>query len=270
VPSAASNPIIADSVTKLGPEAAGRVVVGASHGGVYAAWLAVVARVRGLIVSDAGIGRAGAGIAGLAYLDRLGIAAAAVDHDSARIGDGADLMARGRISHVNESAAALGCAASQRTLDCAALMEAAPLSQREPPPQAEARHAIDGVAGWLLDSNGLVRPDDAGTIVVTGSHGGLLGGKPETAIRVDAFAAVYNDAGGGIDGAGFSRLPALDARGIAGTTVHAFSARIGDARSTYDDGVLSRVNHTAARHGAVAGMRCTEFVALMERVRRKR
>jgi len=83
-------------------------VVGASHGGVYAAWLAAVARVRGLIVSDAGVGRERAGIAGLAYLDGLGIAAAAVDHDSARIGDGADLMARGRISHVNTAASALG------------------------------------------------------------------------------------------------------------------------------------------------------------------
>ena len=30
-----------------------------------------------------------------------------------------------------------------------------------------------------------------GTVVVTGSHGGILGGRPETAIRVDALAAVY-------------------------------------------------------------------------------
>jgi hypothetical protein len=270
VPSIATNPIVADSVTKLGPEAAGRVVVGASHGGIYAAWLAAVARVRGLIVSDAGVGRDGAGIAGLAWLDRLGIAAAAVDHDSARIGDGADLMARGRISHVNQTVAAVGCAPGQRTPEAAERMAAAPLSERAVPAQEEARHPIEGAAGWLLDSNGLVRPADAGTIVVTGSHGGLLGGRPETAIRVDAFAAVYNDAGGGIDDAGFSRLPALDARGIAGATVDAFSARIGDARSTYRDGVISRVNATAAGLGAIPGMRCTDFVALMERARRKR
>jgi hypothetical protein len=237
----------------------------ASHGGVYAAWLAAVARVRGLIVSDAGVGREDAGIAGLAWLDQLGIAAAAVDHDSARIGDGADLMARGRISHVNAAAAAVGCAAGQPTPAAAAAMAAAPLAVREPPAQEEARHAIDGIDGWLLDSNGLVRPADAGTIVVTGSHGGLLGGRPETAIRVDAFAAVYNDAGGGIDDAGFSRLPALEARGIAGATVDAFSARIGDARSTYADGVITRVNPTAARLGATPGMACREFVALMAR-----
>src|SRR5262245_57208446 len=123
---AADHVIVADSVTKLGPEATGRVVVGASPGGVYAALLAAVARVRGAISSDAGIGREPAGIAGLAYLDRLGIAAAAVDHDSARIGDGADLMARGVISHVNQAAAAVGCARGQRTEQAAALMTRAP------------------------------------------------------------------------------------------------------------------------------------------------
>ena len=233
--------VIADSITRVGPEATGAVVVNASHGGVYAAYLAAKLQAAAAIFNDASVGR-----------------------------DGADLMARGRISHVNAAAAALGCAPGQRTPEAAALLAAAPLSEQDPPAQAEARHAIAGVAGWLLDSNGVVRPDDAGTIVVTGSHGGLLGGRPATAIRVDAFAAVYNDAGGGIDDAGFSRLPALDARAIAGATVDAFSARIGDARSTYDDGVLSRVNQVAARHGAAAGMRCTEFVALMERARRKR
>ena len=49
----------------------------------------------------------------------------------------------------------------------------------------------------------------------------------------------------GIDEAGVSRLPALDARGIAAATVSAAGARIGDARSTYEDGVLSRVNTRA-------------------------
>ena len=50
----------------------------------------------------------------------------------------------------------------------------------------------------------------------TGSHGALLGGKPETAIKIPVFAAIYNDADFGIDDAGIARLPALDARGIAG------------------------------------------------------
>lgn len=266
-------PIVVDSVTKLGSEAAGRVVVGASHGGIFAAWIAAAAHVRAVILNDAGIGRDGAGVAGLAYLDRLGIAAAAVDHDSARIGDGADHMARGILSRVNATAAALGIAAGQPAAEAARLLaiRASP-SDRPVPPEDEARHRIagdwgDAPAAWALDSNSLVRPDDAGAIIVTGSHGGLLGGKPETAIRVDAYAAVYNDAGGGIDEAGFSRLPALDGRAIAAATVDAFTARIGDGRSTYQDGIVTRVNATARRRGAAVGMSCIEFVARMARAK---
>jgi hypothetical protein len=113
-------------------------------------------------------------------------------------------------------------------------------------------------------------PEDAGHVIVTGSHGGLLGGRPETAVKQPVLAAVYNDAGGGIDGAGFSRLPALDARGIAGATVDAASARIGEAMSTWTDGIVSAVNDTAARMGGRVGQTCREFVhALLDAATRK-
>ena len=62
-------PLVIDSVTRYAPDAAGRVCVGASHGGVYAAYLCAAAGLRGVVLHDAGIGRDGAGIAGLAYLD---------------------------------------------------------------------------------------------------------------------------------------------------------------------------------------------------------
>ena len=78
---------------------------------------------------------------------------------------------------------------------------------------------------------------------------------------MDVFAAFFNDAGGGKDGAGFARLPVLDERGIAAATVWSASARIGDGRSTYEDGVLSRVNETGARLGIAEGMSAREAVA---------
>src|SRR5690606_40993687 len=63
----------------------------------------------------------------------------------------------------------------------------------------------------------LVEAQDAGAIVITGSHGGLQGDDPVTAIGGHAvFAAAYNDAGIGADGAGTSRLPALERQGVAG------------------------------------------------------
>ena len=79
------------------------------------------------------------------------------------------------------------------------------------------------------------------------------------------FAALFNDAGIGIDNAGVTRLPALDARGIAAGTVAAMSARIGDAQSTYQDGILSRINSRAAALGIAAGMAAREFVAITRR-----
>ena len=78
-------------------------------------------------------------------------------------------------------------------------------------------------------------------------------------------AAFYNDAGIGIDEAGVSRLPALDARGIPAATVAVSSARIGDARSTYEDGIVSRVNALAAVLGLAPGMTARDAVALLRR-----
>jgi hypothetical protein len=139
---------------------------------------------------------------------------------------------------------------------------------REPPPALESAFLLipEPPAVWALDSASAVGPEHVGTIVVTGSHGGLLGGRPETALKYDALAALYNDAGIGIDEAGVTRLPALDLRGIAAATVAAASARIGDARSTYEDGILSRVNAHAAELGIVPGISARAFVETIRRV----
>ncbi|MBY0336661.1 MAG: hypothetical protein K2X11_08610, partial [Acetobacteraceae bacterium] len=147
----------------------------------------------------------------------------------------------------------------------ALLLAEAPAPRGEPPPQRESRFAINDRA-FAVDSAALVTEADAGVILCTGSHGQLLGGKPETAIKHPVFAAFYNDAGIGIEEAGTSRLPALDARGIAGGVVSHRSARIGDGRSTHEDGVLSRVNATARRMGLRAGMTAREAVDLLSQL----
>jgi hypothetical protein len=99
--------VTADSVTKPG-DAAGKVLVGGSHGGIVSAWFAAQSGARAVILHDAGVGKDAAGIAGLAWLEKIGMAAATVAHTSARIGDGADVLASGVISHANAPARALG------------------------------------------------------------------------------------------------------------------------------------------------------------------
>jgi len=253
--------VVVDSVTALTLAAAGSVAVAGSHGGRYSAAVAAGFGLRGVILSDAGGGLEEAGLAGLELLQAHAIPAAVVDCWSARIGDGRDLLARGRISFVNAAAARLGCSAGQH---CAEAAERLRYAAPHPPViirLAEARVLLrpGPVPVWGLDSNSLVRPADAGAIVVTGSHGGLLGGRPESAVKEAVRAAVYNDAGIGIDEAGLGRLPALAARGIAAATVAAATARIGDARSTWQSGIVSAVNRAAATAGARAGITVPAF-----------
>jgi hypothetical protein len=177
------------------------------------------------------------------------------------------MMARGIITHANPPAIALGCRPGVASRDAAAALQQAGPSLREPPPALEAAFLMiaEPPAVWALDSASLVGAEHVGAIVVTGSHGGLLGGRPDTALKADALAALFNDAGIGIDEAGVTRLPALDSRGIAAGTVAATSARIGDARSTYEDGILTRVNQRAAALGIGPGMTVREFVQIVRR-----
>lgn len=258
----------AASITKLPADARGAVGVSGSHGGLYPGYLAAKAGLRAVILNDAGVGKDAAGIGALAYCEALGMAAAAVSHLSCRIGDADDMMARGVISHANRTAAGQGVGEGMPCDAAAERLTGAPPTSRDPTPVTEGRRVLGGAEGRrvvLIDSASLVAPEDAGRIVVTGSHGGLVGGAARMALQVDAFAAVFNDAGGGADGCGMTRLVALDVRGIAGLTVAHTSARIGEAASTLEDGVVSHANETARRLGAAVGL---EVAELVERWRR--
>jgi hypothetical protein len=250
------DPLVVDSITELASGHAGRVVVCGSHGGIIAAFYAAKHGVRAAIFNDAGVGLDEAGVAGLAYLEAFGIAAAAVDHRSARIGDAHDTLAAGIVTRANALARACGVTPGATAQEAANRLARAPGATAAPPPVRESRALLaDGAMRiWAIDSVVLAEPGDAGHIVVCGSHGGLHGHRPETALGVAARVAVFNDAGIGKDAAGISRLPVLEARGIAGITVAAASARIGSAQSTYADGVISAANAQARDLGALPGL----------------
>lgn len=262
--------VVADSVTALGADARGAVLVTGSHGGRIAAQYASSAGVRAAIFNDAGRGCDDAGIAGVRALDEVGMAAAAVAHASARIAVAADTLARGIIAFANDGASRLGVTPGMLCLEAAERLRAAPLPTAVLAATREARDefdpgSIDAAPILGLDSIGGVRAGDAGAVLVIGSHGGLHGGDPASALPIDAAGALFHDAGGGREGAGYSRLPVLDARGIAAATVGHASARIGDARSMWASGVLSRVNAVAAARGLTVGMRVDEAARRLAR-----
>jgi hypothetical protein len=241
--------VVVPSVTKLPPETDGAVVVGGSHAAIYAAYLSVKAGARAAIQHDAGIGRDEAGVGGLAWAERHGMAMAAVATASARIGDGADMLRRGVISRVNARAQACGVEPGQSVADAVELLKTAQWPHAKAEELAEGRMLVDGIV--CADSISLGDARDTGRVIASGSHGGVPAG--ETARIFQPRLALFNDAGFGADRAGAAGLPILDNAGIAGATVAAQSARIGDGRSTLTQGILSAVNETAYRLGARIG-----------------
>jgi hypothetical protein len=257
---------LADSVTDLSCGAtADRLVACGSHGGQIAGEIALYVGVSGIVFNDAGVGRDRAGLAGLELLAGAGVPAAAVSHARARIGNAHDTLTA-PLLHLNRVALELGWQAGASLQGAAAAMlgHAPPWKARPGTRPTEAEHQPTELGGrvWALDSASIVDDRHRGCVVVTGSHGGLPGGLESRALKVPTLAAVFNDAGGGRDGAGWSRLAPLDRLGVPAGTVSCATARIGDALSTLNDGVLSRVNAAAADRGASRGMSCRDFVEL--------
>ena len=260
--------VVLDSVVLLTEANEGCVAFCASHGGDYAGYFAAKMGVAAVILNDAGIGKEAAGLAGVKMLDGLGVPSATVSHQSARIGDGKDGAERGVLSFVNAAGAAQGLTVGMACAEALQLLAAKDLAPSpKPAPLTEARfeHAARANPDTkiiVMDSISLVRPGDEGHIAVAASHGAVLGRNPEIGVSFPLLASISVDADRGIDDAGISRLPALDRHGIAGACASAFSARIGDGRSLYEDGIISALNDTARARGAQIGMRVADLAEL--------
>jgi hypothetical protein len=103
----------------------------------------------------------------------------------------------------------------------------------------------------LVDSITRVEPQDAGSVVVSASHGGASSGG--FALEVPLALVFFNDAGVGKDGAGIAALGMLEQRRIPAACVAHTSARIGDALDMWENGVVSFANASALRAGIAPG-----------------
>jgi hypothetical protein len=266
---AASAPVTiytASSSATAPPECKGHVLISGSYGGEYNAYHAGKWGLRGVVLNDAGVGKSGAGIRGLPYLDRVGLPAATADARTCHIGDAEHMLAFGKISYVNQAAVQLGCHAGDSVKSCADRMRTAPVIDAPMPTVAGGRRYVISKTEppvICLDAAPMLEPTDAGSIVITGSHAALFRGKPDDVIKPAVRAIFFSDAGVGLDQAGIARLPTLDERGIAAATASADSAEIGNSRSIYRDGILSYVNETAAALGAKPGMSISDFVTAL-------
>ena len=243
------------------------VVVAASYAGVLCARMIARSKPRGAIGLDCAIGKDGAGVAGLWFYEALDIPAAAADVMTAEMGNGRDLYDEGIVSRVNELAEGLGLEPGMTVAEAAALLlDQAAVSTVDRFADKERREVIatnaHGRSIVCTDSIAFAREEDRGrNVLCTAGHTGrsVVGYITHAA----PWGFICSDGGIGKNNSGITALePAADA-GIAGASVDALTARMGDGHSTYFDGVISAVNRLAAAKGVTVGMPATEAARLL-------
>jgi hypothetical protein len=254
-----------DSAYHVGPANRDRdVVLNASYCGVLPARFIAEHRPRAAIGVDCGIGPAGASIAGLWYLEALEIPAAAADVMTVRLGDGTDLFENGLISVMNRPAADCGVRpgmpvklAAQILLDNdPAKPGAAQVTNRtivERGPDDRLVVCTDSIAFGL--------EEDRRNVLVTAGHTGRSA--VPYLLAVQPFGFICSDGGMGREASGIAGLLAVEAAGLAGATVDARTARMGDGLSTYHDGVISAANRLALDAGVAIGMPAREASSIL-------
>lgn len=241
------------------------VVVAASYIGVLPARLMAPHQPRAVIGHDGGIGKDAAGTQGLYYLEALGIPAVAAAGDSAELGNGSDLYQAGIVSRLNILAEQCGVRRGMPVKDATEL-----LLDKDPTdigPGTKVRREIvetsaSGRAVVVTDSIIFARPEDRDrNVLVTAGHTGRSGASFLLEFRPWGF--ICSDGGGAKNGSGTAGLEIVEAHGLAGASVSAVSAAIGDAWSSYEDGIIAACNRHARARGVENGMAARQAASLL-------
>jgi hypothetical protein len=241
------------------------VAIGASFAGIPTAAMAMRQGVKAWIAHEAGPGKDEAGVSGLPFADRYGVAAAAIATMEARLGDGWTLLT-GHVNRANTSAEALGVRAGQTGDQAARLMLKAPPGQLhdffglvdETIHEMAATPSGKIYACWSFSRVTQAHPDD---VFCVASHGAKTMALYALPIRPKGL--ICNDGGRGLDDSGIEGLAEMARHGLAAVAVSSTSARIGDALSTYHDGIVSSANEPARARGVTIGMTAAEAARLM-------
>jgi uncharacterized protein YunC (DUF1805 family) len=231
------------------------VVVPSSYLGVLPARLMAPHAPRAVIGHDGCIGKDGAGIAGLWYLEALGIPAAAADGMSAELGNGLDLYEDGTISRVNILAERCGVtegmsvrAAADTLLDNdPGDVTAGTKIRREVMATSESGRDI-----VVTDSIVFALPEDTKNVLVTAGHTGRSGAT--FLLEVSPHGFICSDGGMSKNNAGIAGLDITAAHGLAGACSDAWSSPVGDAFKAFEDGLISACNDPARDRGVEVGM----------------
>ena len=241
------------------------VVVNASYCGVLPARFIAAKQPRGAIGVDCGVGPAGASVAGLWYLEALNIPAAVADVMTVRLGDGVDLGRQGRISFANQPAVDCGVRVGMTVAAAARCMLDSETGGTPAASDVTNRTVMEsGPDGRLVvctDSIAFGLPEDVNNVLVTAGHTGRSA--VPYLLRVRPFGFICSDGGKGREDGGIAGLGMVESEGLAGATVDARKARMGDGLSSYRDGIISAANTLAAGAGVRVGMPAAEAAALL-------
>jgi hypothetical protein len=256
-----------DSAADILPSNRGRdVLVTASYIGVLPARLVHDHLPRAVIGFDGGVGPQGANIAGLWYFEALNVPAAAVDVMTVILGDGVDVHEHGVISFCNRPAQDCGVRPGMPAHEAARLMldhDPGRPSAYQVTNRRVVEETPDGRQVVVTDSIVFGTVADRRNVLVTAGHTGRSGARH--IINVGPFGFVCSDGGRGRDDSGMAGLAITNDAGIAGCTVDARLARMGDGMSTYEDGVISAANALAMACGVRVGMRAKDAASLLVR-----
>lgn len=240
------------------------VVVNSSYCGLLPARFLAEHRPRGVVSIDCGVGPQGAAIAGLWYLEALNVPAVTADVMTVHLGDGVDLYERGLVSFCNRPAADCGVRQGMSTREAAHLM----LEQDPKAPSAAevtnrtvSETGPDGRQVICVDSIAFGLPEDERNVLVAA---GVTGRSSLPYMRrVRPFGFICSDGGMGLDRSGIAALAIVEKEGLAGASVDARTARMGDGLSTYNDGIISAANSLALAAGVAPGMPAATAASLL-------
>ncbi|MFM6991812.1 MAG: hypothetical protein ACKOWD_11090 [Rhodoferax sp.] len=242
----------------------GDVVVAASYAGVLCARMVMSALPQAALGLDCAIGKDGAGVAGLWYYEALNVPAASVDTQTAEMGNGADMWGNGVISRVNDCAQKVGLEPGMTVQVAVEALITGKLkpAQFDPARRRVIHTAVSGRSIVCTDSIAFALPEDRErNVLCTAGHTGRS--VVDYFRQFKPWGFICSDGGIGKNNSGISALADVDVDGIAGASVSALTARMGDGQSTYFDGVISACNQTAAIKGVKVGQSAREAALLM-------
>ncbi|MGB3412404.1 MAG: hypothetical protein WBA45_14545 [Microthrixaceae bacterium] len=256
--------VLMDSARYCDERNEGDVVIAASYCGVLPIRLIAPHKPRGVIAHDVGIAADGSGIAGLWYMEALGVPAAAVAAESAELGNARDVYEAGTISRVNILAERCGVEQGM------AVREAAELLATQDPGNRSATTKVrretkasdgDGHSIVVTDSIVFALPEDSANVLVTAGHTGKTGAVFIEAVSPRGF--ICADGGPAKNGSGTSGLAALDESGLPGACYDVSTAGMGDAFDAWERGLVSAANQLARERGVRPGQTVREAAALL-------